>query len=270
MNSTKIWILVTGLLAMLCGFVFYSTIRSKEAEKASLLTKIQTLNGQVEELSKIRAEFEKLKIEKAELEAKLQADMAALETQSDEDKKTETSLRSKLDVLTKDKEALSKYVDENSALVAKLQKKIDLLEKNKLEQSKKEALEKEKAKSSPAEPRVQSPTQEVSPTEKKEIGARFLEEESVDLGQIIIRQTTNQPAAVEHVNAFYGFIVLSAGTEDGLRKDSIVNVMRDNRLIAKAVVKKIRNNTASAATLPEWTREEIRVGDIISVNTLTR
>ena len=100
-----------------------------------------------------------------------------------------------------------------------------------------------------------------------EQGAKLAGEEVVDLGRIILHRSDNQPAAVEHVNTLYGFIVLSAGTRDGLHKDSIVNITRNNRLVAKAVIKKIREEAASAVTLPEWTREEIRVGDLVSVNT---
>ncbi len=260
MNSTKIWILVTSLIIMVFGFVLYSTIKSKEAEKASLMVKIQELNGKLTELFQVQTELAQLKKEKAELEAKSQADVAALEAQSNEYKKTELSLHSKIDTLMKEKESLSKYIDNNSVIVAKLQKKIESLELDK-----KEALE--KTKSFYALPRFVDPMQEVPETEAKlDAGAKLAGEEAVDLGRIIIRQATNRPAQVEHVNMLYGFIVLSAGTDDGLRKDAIVNIMRNNRLIAKAVVKKIRDNTASAATLPEWTREEIKVGDIISVN----
>ena len=62
--------------------------------------------------------------------------------------------------------------------------------------------------------------------------------------------------------------MLSAGSDDGLKKDAIVNITRNNRLVAKAVVKKLRESTASAVTLPEWTREEIQVGDVITSSQL--
>ena len=260
MNSTKIWILVTGIILMASGFMLYSTIKSKEAEKASLTSKIQELNAKLAELSQVRTDLEQLKKEKAELEAKSQSDVAALEAQIAEYKKTEMSLRSKVEALTKEKESLSKYMDNNSVLVTKLQKKIEVLE-----QDKKTALEKTKQVETPAH--FVDPMEDTTGAETKpETGARLAGDETVDLGRIIIRQSTNQPAQVEHVNVLYGFIVLSAGTEDGLHKDSIINITRNNRLVAKAVVKKVRDNSASAATLPEWTREEIKVGDLISIN----
>ena len=262
MNSSKIWILITGIVLMASGFLLYTTIKSKETEKTAFIAKIQELNTKLTELSQVQTEIVQLKKEKAELEAKSQGDVAALEAQLNEYKKTEMSLRSKIDTLTKEKESLSKYMDNNTVIVTKLQKKIESLEREK-----KEAME--KAKQSDVSPRFLDPMDASPQTEAKpaEMGAKLAGDEMVDLGRIIIGQDTNQPAQVEHVNMLYGFIVIGAGTDDGLRKDSIVNITRNNRLIAKAVIKKIRNNAASAATLPEWTREEIKVGDFVSVNT---
>ena len=260
MDSAKIWILITGVVLMVSGFVLYSTIKSKNTEKANLMVKIQELNGELAGLSQVQTELTQLKKEKAELEAKSQADAAALEGQINEYKKTEMSLRSKIDTLVREKESFSEHLEENSAVVSKLQKKIESLEQNK-----KDALE--KTKQSEEAPHFIDPMKQAPETEvKPELGARLAGEEVVDLGRIIISQPTNRPAQVEHVNTLYGFIVLSAGTDDGLHKDAIVNITRNNRLIAKAVIKKVRDNAASAATLPEWTREEIKVGDFISMN----
>ena len=264
MNSSKIWILITGIVLMASGFLIYTTFKSKETEKTGFMAKIQELNGQVAQLAQVQAELAQLKKEKAELEAKSQADVAAVEAQIAEYKKTEMTLRSKIDALSREKESLSKYMDNNSVIVNKLQKKIETLEREK-----KEAASKPKESDvMPAMPRFTDPMEEPPPFDAKpQMGTRLAGDEMVDLGRIILGQATNQPAQVEHVNMLYGFIVISAGTDDGLRKDSIINITRNNRLIAKAVIKKIRNNASSAATLPEWTREEIKVGDFISVNT---
>ena len=44
----------------------------------------------------------------------------------------------------------------------------------------------------------------------------------------------------------------------------VLNVLREDRLIAKVVVQKMRNNAAAAVMVPEWTKEDIQVGDTIS------
>ena len=264
MNNAKIWILITGIVLMVSGFFLYTTIKSKETERTTFMAKIQELQGRLAEIEKLQSQLEEMKKDRAELEAKAQSDVAALESQIAEHKKNESSFRAKVDALTKEKESLAKYMENNNVIVAKLQKKIQALE------DEKKGLLEDTAKRSEMTPRFIDPMNDSVPSNEPapsaEQGSRLANEEVVDLGRIILRQSTQQPASVEHVNSLYGFIVLSAGTLDGLKKDSIVNITRNNRLVAKAVIKKVREEASSAVTLPEWTREEIKVGDLISVN----
>jgi hypothetical protein len=266
MNNSKIWILITGIVLMVSGFLLYSTIKAKETERGNFMVKIQELQGKIGDLTKLQADLEQAKKERAEVEAKAQEQISALETQISDYKKNESSLRSKIDTLTKEKESLTKYMENNNVIVGKLQKKIESLEKEKSKIAEEAAKKPDTLMPRFVDPMEEQPQQEQAAEPKVEQGSRLAEEEVVDLGRIILQQATSQPATVEHVNSLYGFIVLSAGTRDGLKKDSIVNITRNNRLIAKAVIKKVREEAASAVTLPEWTREEIRVGDYISVN----
>ncbi len=265
MNNAKIWILVTGIVVIVSGFLLYSTVRSRETEKAAFMVKIQELNGRVNQLDGVQQELEQAKKERAGLEAKTQSDIAALESQLADSKKSEALLKSKIDTLAKEKESMTKYIENSNAIVAKLNKKIEALEKER----DRLIAEAQKEFSEPAfryvDPINETP-QEPAATPKIVMGAKLAEEEIVDLGRIIVHPATQEAARVEHVNPLYGFVVLSAGSKDGLRKDSVVNITRNNRLVAKVVIKKVREDVASAVTLPEWTREEIRVGDMVSIN----
>ncbi len=272
MNNTKIWVLITGIVVIISGFLLYFMVRDRETEKASFMVKIQELSGQLLEIDKLKAELERAKKERAEIEAKSQKDIAAVESLVAESKKSESLLKAKVDALLKEKESLTTYMTNNTAIVAKLNKKIESLERER-----DEALSNAKSDST-APPRVRyvdpmtdspEPVLTATPAPGRPMGAKLAEEEVVDLGRIIVHPSTHEAARVENVNPLYGFIVLSAGTNDGLRKDSVVNITRNNRLIAKAVVKKAREDVSSAVTLPEWTREEIRVGDLISINAPT-
>lgn len=266
MNNAKIWILITGIVAIVSGFLLYSMMRSKEVEKASFMVKIQELSGRLAQMETLKQELEQTKTEKAALEAKSQEEIAALEARIAESKKLEVSNKSKIEALTKEKDSLTKYMENNNAIVAKLNKKIETLQKER------EAMVASSNRGSDEEliPRFVDPMNETAPVrvegEKPGLGAKLADEEIVDLGRIIVHASTNEAARVEHVNLLYGFIVMSAGTNDGLQKDAVVNITRNNRLVAKAVIKKSRESVSSAVTLPEWTREEIRVGDLISVN----
>lgn len=266
MNNAKIWILITGIVAIVSGFLLYSMMRSKEVEKATFMVKIQDLTGRLTQMEALKQELEQVKTEKAALEAKSQEDIAALETRIAESKKLEVSNKSKIDALTKEKDSLTKYMENNNAIVAKLNKKIETLQKER------DAMVASSNRESDEDlmPRFVDPMNETAPVpiegEKPRLGGKLVNEEIVDLGRIIVHASTNEAARVEHVNPLYGFIVMSAGTNDGLQKDAVVNITRNNRLVAKAVIKKSRESVSSAVTLPEWTREEIRVGDLISVN----
>ena len=252
---------------MASGSVIYSTLDSKAKDRTVFLAKIQGLQTDISQLQKTQADLQQSIKEKNDQYTKAQSDIAALEGQLGESRKSETTLRSRMDALIKEKESLTKYMENNNAIMAKLQKKIQTLqeERRHLEESKKAE------RSLSAGPKTdltseEAPADDEEPAVEGAPGSRVADEQIVDLGRIIIRKSTNQPASVEYINSLYSFVVLSAGKGDGLRKDSIVNITRNNRFIAKAVVKKVRDEVASAVTLPEWTREEIKIGDLVSVN----
>ena len=268
MNNTKIWILVTGIVVLVSGFLLYSTMRSSATDKANFIIKIQELTSRLAELDRMKADLEQGQKEKAALEAKSQSEIAALEAQLADSKRNESQLKGKLDTLLKEKDGVNQYMENNTAIIAKLNKKIESLEKERAQ-----ALEDSKRGSDSRSFSYVDPINEPASTpgdytilSTQPMGAKLAEEEIVDLGRIIVHPSTHEAARVEHVNPLYGFVVLSAGTNDGLSKDAVVNITRNNRLVAKAVIKKVREDAASAVTLPEWTREEIRVGDLVSIN----
>ena len=269
MNNSKIWILITGVILMVSGFFIYSTLKSKAEDRVTFLSKIQDLNVKITDLNKAAADLQQTLREKNEQQSRMQSDLAGMENQLGDSRKNETTLRSRIDALAREKESLTKYMENNNAIVAKLQKKIQSLqeERRQLEESKNST-----PSVSVAAPQVVDSMSDEAAKDNDADGPRgskVAQEDVVDLGRIIIHKPTNQPAAVEYINSLYGFVVLSAGTGDGLRRNSIVNITRNNRFIAKAVVKKTRRDVATAVTLPEWTREEIKVGDLVSVNNAT-
>jgi hypothetical protein len=87
---------------------------------------------------------------------------------------------------------------------------------------------------------------------------------SVKLGKIVVQKTSGRAARVEYVDKLYGFIVINAGAKDGLRPESVINVLRNNKLIGKAVVQKVRPDVSAAVIISEWTKEDVKIGDLIS------
>lgn len=59
-------------------------------------------------------------------------------------------------------------------------------------------------------------------------------------------------------------IVISAGTDDGLRKGHVMDIYRGDRFIGKAVISNPEYNMAAARVLPEYRQAVIREGDIVT------
>ena len=72
-------------------------------------------------------------------------------------------------------------------------------------------------------------------------------------------------AQVKEIDLEKGFIIVDAGSQDGIAKNTPLNVMRGGRVIAKAVVKEVRPGTSAAVILPEWTKQDIKKDDQISL-----
>jgi peptidoglycan hydrolase CwlO-like protein len=271
-EGAKSWLVITAVVILLSGFFLFNAIQAKNREQKLRIQKEQELSLKLNELVQAQTDLTELKKQKEQSEQALTAQLAELQASLDETRKNEEKSRTKLQSLQKDKDQLASLVDQNAAMIAKLNKKIEKLEQEK------EDLRGELKRASASQGSAYPASQTASNTELSSAGAEGAPTpdteglpqttEVVDLGQIVLHGESREPARVEHVNTMYGFIVVSAGSDDGLRTDTVLNVARNNRFIAKAVVKKVRSSVATAVLLPEWTREEIRLGDQISINPL--
>lgn len=265
MNDSRTWGVITLAILLISGYLLFSTSQSKDHEKHLRIQKEQELSAKMTELGQVETDLAKLKKDKTEAEDKYKASLAALQATADEFKKNAEGLLIKMAALTKEKETLAKEketmiknIDDNMTLIAKLNKKVQKLEKEKSEM----LVTLEQAKSEKAS----VPAVDENPENQGETQAKPLRGDIVDLGNIIVHKSSHQPATVEHVNVLYGFVIISAGESDEIHKNSIINISRNNRFIAKAVVEEARENISSAVTLPEWTREEIKIGDLVSIS----
>ena len=258
MNDNKTWGAITLIIVVVSGFLLFTTFKSKETEKRLRIQKEQELSQTQINLAQVQADLVQIKKERGEAEEKFQANLSSLQTSVEEYKKSAEMTGAKIAAMTKEKEFLVKNMNNNTLLISRLNKKIEKLEDEKinlLEKIKRFELEKPEPLSA-----------DETPGGKGDVQAKLVPSDIVDLGKIIIHKSSNQAAIVEHVNTLYGFVVISAGEADGLRKDAAVNITRNDRFIAKAIVKKVRQNVSSAVTLPEWTREEIKIGDLVSIS----
>lgn len=179
---------------------------------------------------------------------------------------TSKLLTSRVENLSQEKEALALDNLEKDKKIADLSRKLRTIQAEQLD------LETQLKKV-----QEQKPTSFGMPSETKDYSHRadsvasaageFAETPAIDavkLGKIIVQKASGYPARVQHVNSIYGFIVVNAGIRDGLKNGTVLNVIRDKRLIGRAVVEKARDKSSAAIILPEWTTERVEAGDFVS------
>lgn len=262
MNSNRsIVIFGAVVLAMAVGLFFLYS--AKETEHNIRVQKELELRNKVNELTQVQTDLEILTKQKKEAEDSLNAKIGTLNQLV---KDYETNIRSQSDrisQLTQEADAARREKETQSQKISVLTKKLQLLEKEKNELGKKiQELETHKKDF------IESDSED---EDNETIGSIKTDSPlpnagvSVSLGNIVVQKSSGKTAMVENVNKMYGFLIISAGTNDGLSKNMVVNIVRDGRLIGKALVEKPRENMSAVIVLPEWTQGEIRVGDAVSV-----
>lgn len=258
-NRTKglLGVIVTVLIA---GLVVFSLFKSVTTEKSLRQQKEKELASKIELLTQKDLELADLVKQRAEVDTKLKALQANLESVVKQYDDKISTLNSNLDSMVKDNESLTKERDLSLKKITELSSRIQELEADKYDLvTKVKTLQAGAAvAASPASPQAVSDSAAASAKESQS------EAEAVPLGKIVVQRKTGRPAEVQQVDAVYGFVIVNAGTEEGLKKDTILNIARNNRLVAKAVVEKSRENVAAAVILPEWSQGEVRVGDTVT------
>ncbi len=88
--------------------------------------------------------------------------------------------------------------------------------------------------------------------------------DTVSLGKIVVSKKTSSAARVQQVNPVYDFIVIDAGKNEGMKDGAIVNIVRNNTLIGKAVIRHTRPDVSAATLLPEWKKLPVQKGDLVT------
>ena len=267
MYSKRLAIIAGPIAVLLISLFFF---QSSFSERRLRIQKEKALTESLAKLNESEAQITELKRQREELEATFKEKISGLETsvKSLEDrnasleaalKEQETSVRTltdKTSELEKQKQALMEDNLDKSQNVTDLEKKItdlesgreELLAKIKELEGKKAAAPPKAAKSVNQELRYEPPAA-LNPSK---------------VGKILIQKSTGRSAQIQHVNEVYDFIVINAGAKDGLKNGSVINVIREDRIIAKAVVEKLKPDLSAALLVPESKLEAVQVGDFVT------
>ena len=270
-KSKPILIAVAAIVLIAPSAFFFM---SSSSERQRRIQKERELSQQMDSMSKLEAQVAELNKSMAGYRETSQKRINALEMSVREKEESARVLKEEVDLLKKDKEtALHDSLEKGSAIseltdrLAALQEERDNLLKSTQELKKTVETLKAQLEQGPGD-RSEAVRQELPASSEpygiladKDLGAAL---DPVNLGTIVVSKTSGRVARVQEVNQVYDFIVLDAGEKDGIREGSVMNIVRRNTLIGKAVVRHTRPGVSAAMILPEWKKVPVEKGDLIT------
>jgi Tfp pilus assembly protein PilN len=270
LNKNRTYISAAAGILILFLALFLVSKYTKDSEKKIRKDIEIKLSAKLVEVAEAQAKIDALNQEKAVLEAEHNEKIVSIEAKIKELEESTQSLTGRIEALSKEKEALLTGNQEKEKKIADLTKKIQKMEMDRIELEGQTKTLQEATSSSDNSFGDKSNPLKTSYSQANSVAATaadLTEKPSIDpvkLGKIVVQKSSNYAARVQHVNPIYGFLVINAGMSDGIKTGTVINIIRDKRLIGRAVVEKVREKTAAAIILPEWTTEKVEAGDFIS------
>lgn len=259
MGNKKFWaFFLPGAVALIAVLVLLSLNTSREKEKRLRLQKELELSNRMIELAEKEATISDLLKQKVELEQRLVDKISEMEAAVRNQQSINEAQKRQIDTAVSESGSLKKEIDDKNRKINELLRRIDALESDKADLV--AALKKLEAEG----PAVAVADGGFRPSYATGPAVPQAGTSAVQLGDIVVRKSSGGAAQVQHINPVYGFIVINAGTSDGIKTQDVINILRDDKLIARAVVQKTRADIAAALLLPEWTNGEVRPGDTVS------
>lgn len=247
--NKKTWVIFltsgTLIIAALAGYLLFS---SRETERKLRLAAETELSRKVAEVAEKQSQIRTLIQQKSDLEEQFNTKVAILESTVRDYDENSKALSARMESVIRESDAMKRDFQDKDKKIDELSRKVHSLEADKA--SLLETLNKSAAAAT-----VKTDAPADGDTQSGEPG------DPVKLGKIIVQKTSGHAARVDYIDKLNGFIVITAGSKDGIKKESVVNIVRGNKLIGKAVVQKVRAETSAAVIISEWTKEDIKIGD---------
>lgn len=260
MGNKKFWaVFLPGAVALIAVLALVSLNTSRDKEKRLRIQKELELSNRMVELAEKEAALSELQQQKLELEQRLADKVSEMEAAVRNQQSINETQKRQIDTAASENGSLKKELDDKNRKINELVRRVDALESDKADLiAALKKLETDRPGEAPADSTL--PTPRASGSVLPPSGGPG----AVQLGDIIVRKSSGAAAEVQHVNPVYGFVVINAGSSDGIKAHDVINILRDNKLIARAVIQKTRGDIAAALLLPEWTNGEVRAGDRVS------
>ncbi len=271
---------VLGVLAVFFALTTVFIFISGGSERTKRMQKEKELIEKQEALVLMEAKIAQTSQDLANYRESSQKRINALEMAAREREESARALKEQVETITKEKEAAIHDALEKSSAVAELTDRLAALQKEKedlgkaVEDLKKNITDLTAQLQIAKSAQVKAATTSASPSRgasnlsepygiapTKDLGGKI---DPVNLGQIVLSKGSGRSARVQEVNSVYDFIVVDVGSNDGIREGAILNVVRQNLLIGKAVVRHVRAGASAAILMPDWKRVPIEKGDLIT------
>jgi phage shock protein A len=85
----------------------------------------------------------------------------------------------------------------------------------------------------------------------------------VELRKVVVKVARPLEGSVVEVSRKYNFAVIDIGEADGIKSGDVVEIYRNSRLVAKALVENVYDVMSSIVVFDEWRNVELFIGDSI-------
>jgi DNA repair exonuclease SbcCD ATPase subunit len=90
-------------------------------------------------------------------------------------------------------------------------------------------------------------------------------EQGVQLGKIVVRVANPAEGKIVEVSKEYNFSVVDMGEKDNIKSGDLLEIYRNNKLIAKALVENVYDDMSSIIVFDQWKDVDIYIGDTVKL-----
>ncbi len=244
-------VVILVLVTALAAYLFYSVNNARLTEHKLRLKTETELATTLADLSEKEKSLQDLLAEKAEMEQHYESQFSELQSRLSRQETNLKDVTESLKVAAEEKAALQKELDSKLRTIESLNQKIKQLETDKsdllasLKGSKNPLAGSHDGSSSANAAKTTAP--------------------SVELGSILVQKAADSNIKVVYTDPVYGFVIIDAGSKEGLSMNAPVMFVRDKQLVAKGIVQKLRPHTSAVVLNPETLSRPIQVSDRVVV-----
>jgi predicted nuclease with TOPRIM domain len=87
----------------------------------------------------------------------------------------------------------------------------------------------------------------------------------VELRKIVVRVTRPAEGSIVEVSRKYNFAVIDLGVRDDIKSGDALEIYRNNRMIARALIENVYDDMSSIVVFDEWRDAELVIGDTVKL-----